>query len=101
MAVGPYYRAYELSRLRHFSGWVSAPPERELADDTIAYVRDDLVVVTDPLGEEVPIWDRISPAWEDFCRTVLGFSIPRDVQANPPSDSAPPGNQGNPTGPPR
>ena len=82
-----YYKAYYLKDLRQFNAWVekSVENEAELSDDAICYIRDDFVVVSNPVRDKEPIFDHVTPAWQEFCIKTLQLEIPEDL-STPPSD---------------
>ncbi len=73
-----YYKAYYLRDLQGFSEWSQQCSDSgtELADDTICYLGDDFVVVLSLLQDQKPLFDAITPAWQEFCRTTLEFVVP-------------------------
>jgi hypothetical protein len=77
-----YCKAYHLKDFRQFSGWAEKREEGEpeLSDDTICYLWDDFIVVRSPIQDQGVIFDTITPEWQDFCATVLHFTIPEDLQ---------------------
>lgn len=77
-----YCKAYYLTDLRRFDGWVeqSANDEPALESDTICYIWDDFTVVRSPIKTAAPIFDQITPEWKQFCTDILDFSIPEDLR---------------------
>ncbi len=77
-----YYKAYYLKDLRQFSEWSETHVENEpeLTDNTICYIGDDFVVVLSPVQEKEPLFNHITSAWQEFCRTVLKFELPAGLQ---------------------
>lgn len=77
-----YCKAYHLKNLRQFSGWTeqSTEQEPELTDDDICYLWDDFIVVRSPVQEQGVIFDRVTPEWQEFCKTTLHFEIPEDLR---------------------
>lgn len=92
MKMGKYCKAYLLSRFREFPGWseqsqnarkepqtvdeqeVEMP--RELTDDAIVYLQENLVVTDGIAIDEHILFDHITPEWEEFCTKTLEFAIP-------------------------
>jgi uncharacterized protein len=84
----PYCRAYPLGDLRRFPGWAqsSAEPGRDLADDAVVFLHDDLTVTAAAWpGEDVILGDGGAP-WAAFCRETLGFAVPDDFDLVPAPD---------------
>jgi hypothetical protein len=77
-----YCKAYKLKDLRQFSGWraASGATEQELEDEDICYLWDDYTVVKSPVQSGGVLFEDITPAWRDFCQTVLKFEIPEDLR---------------------
>ena len=77
-----YCKAYLLGDLRQFSDWAELghAQSQELADDSVCYLYDDFSVVQSPFQEESVLFDAVTPAWQDFCRDHLQFSIPEDLR---------------------
>lgn len=77
-----YCKAYKLSDLRQFSGWVEKRVEdgQELSDDDICYLWDDFTVVQSPLQEKDILFNMVTSEWQDFCKTILKFEIPEDLR---------------------
>ncbi|HEU5230659.1 MAG TPA: hypothetical protein VFU49_22745 [Ktedonobacteraceae bacterium] len=77
-----YCKAYKLGDLRQFSGWAEKREENEeeLTDESICYLWDDFIVVKSPVQDKGVIFDAITPEWQEFCTTTLGFEIPEDLR---------------------
>ena len=78
-----YCKAYHLKDLRQFSQWTenSDESEPELTDDTIVYLWDDFTVVKSPvIPDKGLVFADVSPAWQEFCASTLGFAIPEDLR---------------------
>ncbi|HEY7415824.1 MAG TPA: hypothetical protein VH593_11575 [Ktedonobacteraceae bacterium] len=77
-----YCKAYILGDLRRFDAWAEQAhtQDQELADDSVCYLYDDFVVVQSPFQEESVLFDTVTPAWKDFCRDHLQFTIPEDLR---------------------
>ncbi len=92
----PYCKAYYLRDLRKFSGWaeerknwkinrywseaMKADFEKPLEDADVVFVHHDLVVTRSMWRDEHVIYDAITPAWQEFCHSRLGFRIPDDLR---------------------
>ncbi|HUE96963.1 MAG TPA: ankyrin repeat domain-containing protein [Longimicrobiaceae bacterium] len=90
----PFCKAYYLADLRRFEGWEdevasegeggdagepSAEVSASQADRSIVYVHQDFTVTRSMWHGEDMILDRVSPAWEAFCRDTLAFEVPEDL----------------------
>ena len=78
-----YCKAYHLKDLRQFPGWSEGAKEDEahLADEDVVYLWDDFTVVKTPVSSETGLlWDQLTPEWQEFCQTTLGFEIPQDLR---------------------
>ena len=86
-----YARAYLLGQLRKFSDWreekinwkesVSANENgnpRELSDDDVVFLQEDFTVTELIWPGENVIFNRITPAWINFCTQELQFKVPDD-----------------------
>ena len=73
-----YCKAYLLSDLRKFPGWTDEADasEGELADDSIVYITDEFDVMVSPVGEPKMLFSEVTPEWQEFCTSTLGFEIP-------------------------
>jgi hypothetical protein len=87
--LGKYCRAYQLSRLRQFSGWNELPENarrtvqevdgetveapRNLTADDYVYLQGNFTVTDGIFIDENVIFDQITPQWVEFCRDVLGY----------------------------
>jgi hypothetical protein len=80
--IRKYCKAYCLKDLRQFSEWTEMPEESEeaLADSDVVYLWDDFVVVRSPVLPGGVIFDQVTPQWQKFCQTTLGFKIPEDLR---------------------
>jgi len=86
-----YARAYLLGELRKFSdwreekiNWKETNPanengnSRELSDDDVVFLQQDFTVTELIWPGENVIFNRITPAWVDFCSQELQFNVPDD-----------------------
>lgn len=89
--MGMYCKAYRLSQLRQFAGWIENPQSLEtkpasdeisenriLSDDDLVYVQENHVVTEDIFIDEDVIFNNVTPEWQDFCRGVLMFEPVQD-----------------------
>lgn len=95
--MGKYCKAYLLKDLRVFSEWTEASqnarPEasegenrdgtnqnpRQLTDESIVYLQENLTVTDDVFQDEYILFDKVTSAWETFCREGLQFALPDDL----------------------
>lgn len=80
--IRKYCKAYYLRDLRPFSSWTEMREENEseLSDDDVVYLWDDFTVVKSPVLPGGVIFDKVTPEWQDFCKTMLKFEIPEDLR---------------------
>ena len=75
--MGMYCKAYTLSQLRQFPGWIETPqsPDTKQAqtDDDLVYLQENYVVTEDIFIDEGIIFNNVTSEWQDFCRGVLMF----------------------------
>lgn len=76
-----YCRAYHLRALREFPGWTEngAPGE----DDTVVFIHQDLTITLSMFHGKDVIMSDVSPKWQEFCRDVLNFEVPDDLDLMP------------------
>ena len=86
--LGKYCRAYPLSRLRQFDGWVERAENarriikevdgetvavaRELTDEDYVYLHADFTVTDGIFIDENIIFSDVTPEWIEFCRNIRG-----------------------------
>jgi hypothetical protein len=86
--MGKYCKAYMLPTLREFAGWqeniANARKEndapRVLGESDFLYVQDNYAVTDGIFIDENIIFDKVTPEWIEFCKTVLKFEIPDYAQ---------------------
>jgi len=85
--LGKYCRAYPLSQLRQFPGWVERADEarkvrkeidgeiveavRTLTDEDYVYLQLDYTVTDGIFVNENVIFNDVTPEWIEFCQRVL------------------------------
>jgi hypothetical protein len=76
--LGRYCKAYIVSELRRFPGWLEAPTGdgQARADDAIVFVQEDLSVTDGLAVDEQIVYRSGDPAWSQFCRETLAFELP-------------------------
>ncbi|WP_346293407.1 hypothetical protein [Sphaerothrix gracilis] len=94
--MGRYCKAYAVEQLRQFSQWreqtenirlqpsdenENAPEKRSLTPDSFLYLQENYVVTDGIFKDENIIFDDVTPAWKEFCHTVLEFEIPAYASA--------------------
>ena len=92
--VGRYCKAYLLSRLRKYPGWVEELEKHELtkkgqitkdnqsailAEETIVYLQETYQVTEDIYLDKNIIFYSDSQEWKMFCHNELDFSIPEEI----------------------
>lgn len=77
-----YCKAYYLKDLRQFSDWSEKNKEGEpaLSDEDVVYLWDDFTVVKSPVLPDGVLFSHVTPEWQNFCETMLQFSIPEDLR---------------------
>jgi hypothetical protein len=87
--LGKYCRAYPISQLRQFAGWIEKPENarqikeevdgeivegpRPLTDADYVYLQGNFTVTDGIFIDENVIFDAVTPEWIEFCRGVLGY----------------------------
>jgi len=90
--MGRYCKAYQIYRFKAFNGWPSdlriltrekqeidgaeVEVERALSDDDHLYLQENLVVTEGIFIDENIVFEDVSPAWQEFCKTGLKFEVP-------------------------
>lgn len=79
-----YCKAYKISKLKQFSGWVEKLNSNEnnskkLDDNIYLYLHDNYYVTDSIFKDENIIYDDISEDWITFCNEILKFEIPSDI----------------------
>jgi hypothetical protein len=87
--MGEYCKAYLITDLRAYSGWVEKIGHRDgdqqpqdgerqpFPDDHYLFVQENYVVTDGIFIDEHVVFDDDSPAWRQFCTDVLKFEIPK------------------------
>ncbi len=86
--LGKYSKAYPLSQLRQFTGWVETAEgarkirkevngeiveeHRVLTDDDYVYLQMNYTVTDGIFLNENVIFSDVTPEWIEFCQNVLG-----------------------------
>lgn len=76
-----FCKAYLLKDLRRFDGWSEKRPSNgeEYTDETVCFLWDDFTVVKDPIYDQEPLFEEVTPEWTKFCQTVLQFAVPEEM----------------------
>lgn len=90
-----FCKAYSLSVMRQFPEWTESKMEGngtaeksdeepasiddESSVDDVAFLHHDFTVTKSMWHNEDVIFDRVTPAWEEFCRELLKFKVPDDL----------------------
>lgn len=94
----PYCKAYYLRDLRRFAGWSESrinwksgaeePAAAGFADDDVVFLHRDLTVTHSMFHNENVIMGTVTPQWQAFCATELGFKVPDDFDLMPPKNAS-------------
>lgn len=81
-----YCKAYHLKDFRQFAGWSesrinwkNSADDAELGDDDVVFLHEDYTVTQSIWSNENVIYNNVTPEWQDFCNTDLGFKVPDDL----------------------
>ena len=78
--IGNYCKAYLISDMRKFSGWIENSDnfreELDSDDEIILYLQEDYTVTHGIYLDENVIFNQVSDAWKEYCRSKLEFEIP-------------------------
>jgi hypothetical protein len=89
-----YCKAYYLRDLRRFPGWSEsrinwkskennvgdAKGEGEqFSDESIVFLHQDFTVTQSMWHNENVLFNNVTPEWEQFCASELGFRVPDDI----------------------
>ncbi len=81
-----YCKAYHMSDFRQFAGWSESrinwkksADDAEFGDDDVVFLHEDYTVTQSIWSNENVIYNNVTPEWQDFCNTVLGFKVPDDL----------------------
>jgi len=72
-----YCKAYHVKDFRQFAGWSEG--DKQLSDDDVVFLHEDYTVTESIWPNENVIFNNVTPEWQDFCDTVLGFKAPDDL----------------------
>lgn len=75
--VRPYCKAYPAKAIDQFSGWQA---RQTPADDAVVYLHQDFSVTASMWHGEDVVFDRVSEDWRSYCRDLLGFHVPTDLE---------------------
>lgn len=89
--MGRYCKAYQVKRLREFSGWSenlenlrkdrrkgeSQTTTEVLSDDDYLYLQENFVVTDGVFIDENIIFDQVTPEWRDYAANILKFEVPK------------------------
>jgi hypothetical protein len=97
--LGKYCRAYPLSQLRQFPGWVeksenartirrevngeTVEEARTLTDADYVYVQRNFTVTDGIFIDENIIFNDVTAEWIEYCRNVLGVDHPAGENHGP------------------
>ncbi|MFZ5515909.1 MAG: hypothetical protein ACOY90_04695 [Candidatus Zhuqueibacterota bacterium] len=99
--MSAYCKAYQLSALRQFPGWMEQRTSGEpvaqdgsgknsisdqLRETDYLFLHDSYVVTNGIFEDKNIVFDRVTPEWKKFCQIELQFNIPGD-DADRPGDN--------------
>ena len=76
-----YCKAYHVKDFRQFAGWSEhrEADGKQLGEDDVVFLHEDYTVTESIWSNENVIFNNVTPEWQDFCDTVLGFKVPDDL----------------------
>jgi ankyrin repeat protein len=93
-----YCKAYHLKDFFQFAGWSESrinwkksadeADDKPLGDDDVVFLHQDYTVTQSIWANENVIFNNVTPEWQDFCDTVLGFKVPDDLDLIVAANSA-------------
>jgi hypothetical protein len=104
--MSDYCKAYPVKLFRTFPEWservgservASVQTEPRDADDTasstaaslseedVLFLHDNFHVTEGIFVDDQVVFDAVTPEWQQFCGTVLGFQVPDYCRAEPPA----------------
>jgi hypothetical protein len=104
--MGRYCKAYPITQLREFSGWVEnsqntrkekrqidgaeVDAPRELTDEHHLYLQENLTVTDGIFLDENIVFDAVTPEWKEFTVNPLKFEVPdyEEMQTAEKTDNA-------------
>ncbi len=81
-----YCRAFTLAQVARFPAWSSSdadPPA--VSDEDIVYLHQDFTVTRSMWHDEAVLWRDVTPEWQAFCESELGFSEADSHRGSPPT----------------
>jgi hypothetical protein len=84
--MGLFCKAYYLTDLRRFEAWAEHAKVPQGAD--YLFLHENHVVTAGIFQDEDVVFDRVTPAWQAFCREVLEFRVPDEEDAPPAASSS-------------
>lgn len=74
----PYCKAYPIKAFDNNPvGWQA---QQTLAENDVVYLHQDYSVTASMWHGEGVLFDRVSDAWQSYCRDMLGFYVPTDLE---------------------
>jgi len=94
--MGTYCKAYPLSSLRGFEGWIEkfnnarkdknsgaqGEVPRTLQTTDFLYLHENYVVTDGVFIDQNIIFDEVTPRWIEFCGSTLRFEVPAYASAS-------------------
>ena len=84
-----YCKAYHLRDFRRFSNWQESrinwkktadeTDDAEFSDDDVVFLHQNYIVTQSIWPNENVIFNNVTPEWQDFCNSTLGFKVPDDL----------------------
>jgi len=83
--LGNYCKAYPIEKLRELNGWKEEAKEStkhptssdsSTLSSEYLFLQENFVVTRGVFLDEDVVFDTITEAWKDFCRSTLHFSVP-------------------------
>lgn len=74
-----YCKAYRLKDFEQFANWEEKRikgPDAESSEDEVAFLHHDYSVSQSIWSNENVIFNDVTPEWQHFCNSVLGFKVP-------------------------
>ena len=84
-----YCKAYHMKDFRQFTDWsegrinwkksADEADDKQFGDDDVVFLHEDYTVTQSIWSNENVIFNNVTPEWQDFCNTALGFKVPDDL----------------------
>lgn len=89
--TGSYCKAYPVERFKAFTGWSEKPSAATTGSESPSeyphfFLQENFTVTRGIYVDEEVVFDEVTDAWKEFCRTELQFEVP-DYAKPAPKDS--------------